>query len=648
MQESIAPEGRGVWIAMTSRYKPLLAFSVLLSTLFAATLPAASQAPPSAGTIATSDFDAQVRRFLDREMQAHVADIHSLNPPQERVVGALATGDFSWGTFMRVLALYAEMTGRRDIAGRDIPQMIGQIGLIESRNGGKTWAQFYAAVALRSFGTDLAKNAVWQSLAPADQQAWRALLDPARFYDREHHRLINLPENYYGVAARIAAISWQLGLLRDRAYVDQLLDEAAAQFVHGALFSDDALPTGRYDRYSQEYARAVYDAAEIAGRKDIQAALEPSLKIQMRLWWDLVSPGGYAYSWGRTIGDTSYSDTLNIVAFLAQYPQFRPAPLPQLASVYYVAWQRLRADYDDQRHLLRIFDFGRGHYSYITRQREWQQTTDFFGKLIEDQPALLKALATERVSSFPAQPALPDVARFQFFREGIRPCGVWAVRSGGLHFALPFTTGPRSAISDYLPAPRGFIGIGAPVEQQYPVLTPYLEFEDGRTVAAADCADEIRPSADGRSVSAVWTRWASLAAKPGDVSGASLRTEVTWTLDGNTLRRAETLTSSKPLHVRRWWMALPSTFGGLRTTYAGNLRTDTFAGPGGTLSFRVVQSDWPIQISAAAGGDTPLGRGDRGAIPLHLMLEARDLDLRPGTPLHFTCELRAEPLAAQH
>jgi hypothetical protein len=215
---------------------------------------------------------------------------------------------------MRVLALYSETTGHRKVAGRDIPRMVGQIGLIESRNGGKTWAQYYAAIALRSFGTDLARNAVWQSLSPDGRQAWRALLDPARFYDREHHHLINLAENYYGVAARIAAISWRLGLLKDRAYVDQLLDEAAAQFVRGAMFSDDALPTGRYDRYSEEYARAVYEAAEIAGRKDIQSALEPSLKMQMRLWWDLVSPDGYAYSWGRSLGDTSYSDSLNIVA----------------------------------------------------------------------------------------------------------------------------------------------------------------------------------------------------------------------------------------------------------------------------------------------------------------------------------------------
>jgi len=615
------------------------AVALFCSTLFLPTLLLVAQTAPA--TVAASDLDAQVRQFLDREMQAHVAGIHTLNPPQERVLGALTTGDFSWGTFMRALALYSEMTGRREIAGRNIPQMVGEIGLIESRNGGKTWAQFYAAIALRSFGTNLDRNPVWQSLTPEGREAWRSLLDPARFYDREHHKLINLPENYYGVAARIAAISWQLGIMRDRAYVDQLLDEASAQFLRGAMFSDDSIPTGRYDRYSQEYTRALYDAAEIAGRKDIQAGLAPSLKLQMRLWWELVSPDGYSYPWGRSAGDTAYSDSLNIVAFLAQHPAFRPAPLPQLAALYNTTWQSLAPRYDAQRHMLRIFDFGHGHYGYITPQREWQQTTDYFGKLMEDEVPFMKALAAEHVTSFPAKPASSVVAHFQSFRSGARPCGVWVVRSGALHFALPFSTGPRSAIADYLPAPRGFVGIGAPVEQQYPVLTPFLELDNGHTVAAADCADEIRASSDGRSVTAVWTRFADLAAKPGEVSDIGLRSEVTWTLDANTLRRSETVTASKAVHVRRWWMAVPGTFGAVRPAREAGTQVVIFSDAVSSVNFRVTASDWPIEYSVHAGGDTALGRGDRGPLPLHLILESRDLVLDPAKPLKITWELQA-------
>jgi len=72
----------------------------------------------------------------------------------------------------------------------------------------------------------------------------------------------------------------------------------------------------------------------------------------MKLWWDLLSPDGYGYSWGRSLGAISYMDTMEIAAFLGIHPEFRPAPLPQFASAYFAAWSWLRSDFNDQTHLL--------------------------------------------------------------------------------------------------------------------------------------------------------------------------------------------------------------------------------------------------------------------------------------------------------
>src|SRR5262249_55005455 len=155
------------------------------------------------------------------------------------------------------------------------------------------------------------------------------------------------------------------------------------QFTGGALYADDAPPTGRFDRYSNEYARFIWDAAEAAGRNDLLAALKPTLTAQMRLWWDLIEADGYGYAWGRSLGAISYMDTMEIVAFLGQHPEFRPAPLVELAGAYYAAWRWLRKDYRDEAHALSVFAFGRGNYRYITRDREWQQTVGFFGKLAD-------------------------------------------------------------------------------------------------------------------------------------------------------------------------------------------------------------------------------------------------------------------------
>src|SRR5258708_38144045 len=112
--------------------------------------------------------------------------------------------------------------------------MIGKMAQIELSPGRNTCGQLYAAMALQSFGADLNRNVLWQNLTPEEKQSYRTLLDPGRFYDAKTHTLIHLPENYFGVAARIAAIDFELGLNKDRTALDDLLNRAARQFTDGA------------------------------------------------------------------------------------------------------------------------------------------------------------------------------------------------------------------------------------------------------------------------------------------------------------------------------------------------------------------------------------------------------------------------------
>jgi hypothetical protein len=616
---------------------------LILCGLLSSSYDSVAKTQPAASQIDAADFNQQVRSLLQTEVTAHVADIKSLDPPPDRVVGALTTGEFSWGSFIRALGVYSECFGTRTIAGHDVPEMIGKMAGIELSHGGKTWAQLYAGMALQSFGTDLNHNALWQGMTTQQRDDYRKLLDPARFYDEKTHTLIRLPENYFGVVARIAAIDYQVGLNKDRTALDDLLNRAAKQFTDGALFADDALPTGRYDRYSNEYARAIYEAAELAGRQDIMKAVAPSLKEQMRLWWDLLSEDGYGYSWGRSLGAISYMDTLEIAAFLGRRPEFRPAPLPQLAATYYAAWSWLQNDFNGQTHLLSIFAFGRGDYGYITKEREWQQTTTFFGKVIDAHKKFMEALEREGVKNFPSRPALADVARFQYFRNGPgRKFGVWVVRQDHLHFALPFVTGPKAATSDYEPLPDGFPGVAAPVEKIYPCLVPFLELDDGRTIAAADGADEIEPAADGHSVTLVWRRWVVPDAKAGDFVDAGLVSEVTWTLHGNGLRRVESLTSSQPLNVHRLWLAIPSRYDHLETSYLQGVRIDRLISEEKTLEVQVKNSAFFLEISAYATGNDPLGRGDRGPLPLHLILQTKSFSLTPSVPKRWELSLTTQ------
>jgi hypothetical protein len=625
-----------------TRFRAARLVVLILCGLLGASCGTFAQNRTATSQVDVSDFNRQVRNFLQSEVTAHVADIKALDPPPDRVVGALTAGEFSWGSFMRTLGVYSECFGTRTIANHDIPEMIGKMARIELSQGGKTWAQLYAAMALQSFGTDLNRNALWQNLTSEERQSYRTLLDPGRFYDEKTHTLIHLPENYFGVAARIAAINYQVGLNSDRTALDDLLNRAAQQFTDGALFADDALPTGRYDRYSNEYARAIYDAAELADRQDIMKAVAPSLKEQMKLWWDLLSEDGYGYSWGRSLGVISYMDTLEIASFLGVHPEFRPAPLAQLAAAYFAAWTWLRNDFGAQTHLLSVFAFGRGDYSYITKEREWQQTTTFLAKAIASHQRFIEALDREGVKGFPPRPSFGDVARFRYFRNGPgRKFGVWVVRQRNLHFVMPFVTGPKAATSDYEPGPDGFPGFAFPVEKLYPCLVPFLELEDGRTIAAVDGADDIKPAADGQSVTAVWNRWVVVGDKAGVLVDPGLVSEVTWTLQGNTLQRKESLTASKPLNVRRLWLAIPSRYDHLETLYLQGARIDRLISEDKTLEVKVTNSNLPIEISAYATGNDPRGRGDREPLPIHLIFQAKNFPLTPAMPKHWELSLTA-------
>src|SRR5258707_10915691 len=165
-----------------------------------------AQAHAGAPQIQTSTLHQQIRDFLQREVTAHVADIKTLDPPPDRVLGALTTGEFSWGTFMRTLGAYSEFAGTKTIANHSAPQMIGEMAHIELDHGGKTWAQLYAAMALESFGTDLNHNVLWQGLPSQATATDVSSPPPGRFFDAKTHSILPLPQHYFGFAARIASI----------------------------------------------------------------------------------------------------------------------------------------------------------------------------------------------------------------------------------------------------------------------------------------------------------------------------------------------------------------------------------------------------------------------------------------------------------
>jgi len=92
--------------------------------------------------------------------------------------------------------------------------------------------------------------------------------------------------------------------------------------------------------------------------------------------------------------------------------------------------------------------------------------------------------------------------------------------------------------------------------------------------------------------------------KPGEPAEEGLVSEVTWSLLATTLRRVESLISSKSLKVRRVWLAVPSHYDRLETLETNGQRIDRLNSGIEKLDVQVRQSDWPVQISAFATGSS--------------------------------------------
>ena len=64
-----------------------------------------------------------------------------------------------------------------------------------------------------------------------------------------------------------------------------------------------------------------------------------------------------------------------------------------------------------------------------------------------------------------------------------------------------------------------------------------------------------------------------------------------------------------------------------------------FSSDKGSLEVRVLEGNFSISLAVVATGNSALGRGVHGAIPLHLVMEAKNIDVSPDKPLKYRIAL---------
>jgi hypothetical protein len=178
-----------------------------------------------------------------------------------------------------------------------------------------TWGLYYYALALHQLNQ---AGLLQQAIAPATLAELKKRLDWRVFVRESDLTLIDLPNNYYGVAFSLARLRLLLGWEDARGselLLARTLDHYRTFSEFG--FSDETDGQGRFDRYS------VLLIGEIAQRF-IESGLEPPPEVRtwLRKSVDLLLPRlnlrGEGFEYGRSIGaygETAFLEVLSAAAF---------------------------------------------------------------------------------------------------------------------------------------------------------------------------------------------------------------------------------------------------------------------------------------------------------------------------------------------
>ncbi|WP_343518846.1 hypothetical protein [Sphingomonas sp.] len=369
-----------------------------------------------------------------------------------------------------------------------------------------TWGIYYYISALHDLNE---RGLLDRAVRPATLAKLKQKLDWRRFV-RSDLTLINLPNNYYGVAFSVARLRHLLGW-EDAAGAEQLLARTLDHYrrysgTYG--FADETEGKGRFDRYS------VLLIGEIAHRL-IETGMTPSAEVKgwLRKSVDLLLPRfnltGEGFEYGRSIGaygETAFIEVLTAAALLKVLT-------PQEERMAYAFSSRIGARYmdfwvdpkvgsvdmwgqgrrtDDYRGIHRIF----GENLSLARQHIY--TNAIWNRLgyagRAPDPGYAKWLQT-----------LPR-STVTWFARGEHDRAVVTVRDGGRVIGLPIINGAEGQHmhNPYFPVPFSPGMLAGSADATYPHLVPRITLADGAVLMPLAWFKDVRVTRRGATTEVRW------------------------------------------------------------------------------------------------------------------------------------------------
>jgi len=392
-----------------------------------------------------------------------------------------------------------------------------------------SWGIYYYASALHELQ---AAGLLEEAVSPATLTVLRQRLDWRAFVREPDLTLIDLPNNYYGVAFSIARLRFLLGW-EDASASEALLAKTLEHFreYSGEYgFADETNGEGRFDRYS------VLLIGEIAQRF-IETGVEPppEVKTWLRASVDLLLPRfnlrGEGFEYGRSIGtygETAFLEVLTAAAALDvltdEEKVMSYAFSSRVAARYADFW--LDADTGS----VNLWDNGRKTDAYRGKHRILGENLSLGHQLLYTN-AIWNRLglkdATPDAGFEDWLETLPH-ATTTWFAKGENDRLLVTYRDGDRVIGLPVINGGPSQHMNtpYFPIPFSPGILAGAADETYPQLIPRLTLEDGTVLQPLAFFGNAEVTTDGNRTIVTW-RQSALDRMGGDAPVSDERVSIT-------------------------------------------------------------------------------------------------------------------------
>ena len=472
-----------------------------------------------------------------------------------------------------------------------------------------TWGIYYYCQAIH-----MLKDAglLDEAIAPATLEKLKAKLDWRRFVRTDDLTLINLPNNYYGVAFSVARLRYRLGW-EDASASEALLGKTLDHYrkYSGEYgFADETDGDGRFDRYS------VLLIGEISHRL-IEAGMPatPEVRQWLRRSVDLMLPRlnlrGEGFEYGRSIGTYGETAFLEVLTAAAKLDVLTP----EEKTMGYAFSSRVAARYmdfwfDPKMGSVNLWDHGRRTDTYRGKHRILGENLSL-GRQYIYTSAIWNELGFKDKAPDPGFGAWLDKLpkrTVTWFAKGKNDRLVVTLRDGKRVIALPIINGGDSQHMNtpYYPVPFSPGMLQGVADGVFPQLLPRITLTDGAQLAPLAYAAHVKVDGQGARTTVTYDqdRLDRLGQKA-PVADDRFSVKTTYVLEPGRIRRTDVFTPKPGVAVKAVDLAFAS-FSGKATTKGG---VTTF-GAGEVTSFKVEG----LTCSTRALADEQVYRSPTGAM----------------------------------